>query len=133
MEWIKRQPIDIINKILYYCDIKNQINFISTCKKFNNIIYDFDLLNTSITTKISNEIIKQKKFLKIKKLCAKKNRVDQNGINGLDLIELDACNNNKIFDVSFMKKLQKLNARKNCGIDQKSINGLNWMFLSIQK
>src|SRR6202035_395605 len=125
MEWIKRQPIDIINKILYYCDIKNQINFISTCKKFNNIIYDFDLLNISMTTKISNKIIKQKKFLNIKKLCAKRNRVDQNGIIGLDLIELNACNNLKIFDVSFMKKLQKLNACRKCGIDQNGISGLN--------
>ena len=66
MEFIKKQPIDIIKKILSYCDITNQINLISTCKKFNNILYEFDLLNISYFNKINNEILKQEKFKNIK-------------------------------------------------------------------
>ena len=44
--------------------------------------------------------------------------IDQNGIEGLNLIELNVYDNGKIIDVSFMKNLQKLNRRKNCAIDQ---------------
>ena len=51
--------------------------------------------------------------------------IDQNGINGSDLIEFDVGNNNKITNVSFMKNLKKLDAYGDCGIDQNGINGLN--------
>lgn len=43
--------------------------------------------------------------------------IDQNGIQNLDLIELDAHDNDKIFNVSFMKSLQKLNIKGKCGTD----------------
>jgi len=41
------------------------------------------------------------------------------------LIELYANNNPKIKDVSFMTNLKKLYADKDCGIDQKGIQGLD--------
>ena len=63
MEFIKKQPIDIIKKILSYCNITSQINLISTCKKFNNILYDFDLLNISIFNKINNLFVESNKKL----------------------------------------------------------------------
>ena len=63
---------------------------------------------------------------KLQKLNARGNcGIDQNGINGLNLIKLDAAYNPKIIDVSFMKKLQILYAEGNCGIDQNGILGLN--------
>ena len=37
--------------------------------------------------------------------------IDQNGINNLNLIQLDARANKKINVVSFMTNLQKLNAK----------------------
>jgi hypothetical protein len=40
------------------------------------------------------------------------------GIDGLDLIELNVADNKKITNVSFMKNLKILNARSMCGIDQ---------------
>ena len=51
--------------------------------------------------------------------------IDQNGITGLNLIELDATCNDKIKNVSFMSNLKKLGASGDCGIDQKSVCGLN--------
>jgi hypothetical protein len=40
------------------------------------------------------------------------------GINGLDLISLGVSDNEKIINVSFMKKLKTLYAGGECGIDQ---------------
>ena len=51
--------------------------------------------------------------------------IDQDGINGLDLINLDAENNYKITNVSFMKSLRFLNASGICGIDQAGIKDLD--------
>jgi hypothetical protein len=56
--------------------------------------------------------------------------IDQNGINGLSLVELDAGYNNKIIDVSMMKTLKKLNANDDCGIDQNGICGLDLVELN---
>ena len=51
--------------------------------------------------------------------------INQEGIKGLNLIELNAEYNPKITDVSFMKKLRKLDAGFNCGITPEGIRGLN--------
>ncbi len=51
--------------------------------------------------------------------------IDQQGIEGLNLIELNANYNGKIKDVSFMINLKILDARDSCGIDQQGIRGLN--------
>ena len=58
--------------------------------------------------------------------------IDQNGIKGLDLIELDITDNPKITDVSFMKNLKKLIAEGPlCGINNNSIKGLNLCTLNV--
>ena len=44
--------------------------------------------------------------------------IDQNGIIGLDLVKLDARNNSKITDVSFMKNLKILHAYGNVGLTE---------------
>lgn len=41
--------------------------------------------------------------------------IDQNGIRGLNLLELNANNNEKIIDVSYMTNLRKLSASNNYG------------------
>ena len=48
----------------------------------------------------------------LKKLIASSDycKIDQQGIEGLDLIELYAHNNKKINNVSFMRNLKKLDA-----------------------
>ena len=57
--------------------------------------------------------------------------IDQNGILKLDLEELDAYDNTKIYDVSFMKNLKILNAGGNCIIGQDSISNLNLIQLNV--
>ena len=57
--------------------------------------------------------------------------IDQNGIFGLDLVELDASLNNKVTNVSFMRNLKKLYAYCSCGIDQNGINGLDLVELYV--
>ncbi len=52
-------------------------------------------------------------------------RIDQQSIQGLNLIELSAINNMKIKDISFMTSLKKLNMEGSCGIDQQGIRGLD--------
>ena len=58
--------------------------------------------------------------------------IDQNGIEKLDLIELNIEDNNKIKDVSFMKNLKILYASGNCGVDQNGIKGLDLIELDIE-
>ena len=51
------------------------------------------------------------------------NASEKCGIEGLNLIKLNVCNNSKIKDVSFMNNLKKL--VDSCRIDQIGIKGLN--------
>jgi len=94
--------------------------------------------------KLSNLILKQKKFSRIieldisgmhlvddiscltslKKLYMN-HKVGQESINKLNLIELHINDNEKIKDVSFMTNLKKLYAQCYSGIDQQGISGLN--------
>jgi hypothetical protein len=53
------------------------------------------------------------------------------GINGLDLIELNVCDNKKIISISFMKNLKVLNASYDCGINQNGIDGLELVELNV--
>ena len=50
--------------------------------------------------------------------------LNQQGIDGLDLIELDASDNEKIFSVSFMKNLEVLKIMGKCGIGRDGIGDL---------
>jgi len=96
--------------------------------------------------KLTNSVLKQKKFSKIIELDIRFNEnidgipfitnlkklniahpsiIGQKDIQGLDLIELNISHNDKIETVSFMVNLKKLSAHGTCGIDQKGIQGLN--------
>ena len=55
------------------------------------------------------------------------------GIEGLDLENLNAFDNNKITDASFMKNLKYLNASGDCRIDQKGIKGLDLVNFYVDK
>ena len=119
MEIITSQPIDILNKILNNCYVKDQIHFISSCKKLFYILFVNDL--SSIPTKnLDNNILKQQKFKNLQKLDASGScGINQNGICGLNFLKkLYAYDNLKIVNVSFMHNLEILSAGGNCGIDQ---------------
>ena len=51
--------------------------------------------------------------------------IDQDGIEGLDLYELNAWGNPKITSVYHMEKLRRLYVGWNSGIDQKEIDKLD--------
>ena len=55
--------------------------------------------------------MKSLKYLNISEDCG----IKQDGIKGLDLDRLEAEDNSKITNVSFMKKLKILNANGLCG------------------
>jgi hypothetical protein len=82
-----------LNNILNILDLKNQINYLSTCRIF--------YYNLSIE-KLSGSNLNQKIIT---------NNIFRN------VIILHVQLNEKITNVSFMKKLKFLNA-SNCGIDQ---------------
>ena len=74
----------------------------------------------------SNDIanVSHMRNLKILSICGRCSRIDQTGINGLDLIELNAADNKKIKNVSFMRNLKILDASGKCGITEIGIKGL---------
>ena len=57
--------------------------------------------------------------------------IDQNGITGLDLTELDVTGNDKITNVSFMKNLKILRACHGSGIGQNGISELDLIEIDI--
>ena len=134
---------DIFNLL----DLKSQLNLLFTCHLFKDNLSITDLCDIEVKylkvltddiiglnifkyvtkLKCNNKKITNVSFMKnLKKLYARDNcDIDQNGINGLNLVELDARDNDKIINVSFMKNLKKLNTWGNCGIDQNGIKGLD--------
>lgn len=102
-------PIEIWNKILNKLDFRFQINLTSICNYFRKNLFILDLFNIDrkYLLKLTNDILKQKIFMNVHKLkilwssdsdvsFLKKlkilhvygNKIDQKGIDGLDLIEL---------------------------------------------
>jgi len=55
--------------------------------------------------------------------------IDQDGIQRLYLIELNASNNHKIKNVYFMTSMKKLYINGMCSVDQNGINGLDLTYL----
>ena len=83
-------------------------------------------------TKEYVDMFKKRAFDKSGKL--KMSRINQLGIRGLNLFKLNACDNAKITDVSFMTNLQFLDASNKygiCGINQKGIRGLNLRYFRV--
>src|SRR5271169_6080493 len=136
-------PLDIWHVIFQHSDLLSQLRLISVCSAFNRSFFITDMYNILDIYKdrLTEQILKQKKFKRIISLhimCNINNisfltnlkklnnySINQEGINGLDLIELDADRNEKIKDVSFMTNLKKLHALGCCGIDQEGIKGCN--------
>ena len=139
---------DIFNLL----DLKSQLSLLFTCGSFKNNLSIIDLcdIDAKYLKVLTNDILRFDIFKYVTKLKANNMKItnvsfmtnlkklvvlsssgiDQNAINGLDLVELDACNIEKITNVSFMTNLKKLNAWGNCGIDQYDINGLDLVELN---
>jgi hypothetical protein len=136
------------NNILNILELEDQFNYLSTCRLFyyhlsietlsavklkqNNItnhifrnITTMDACDNKNVTDVS--FMKTLKFLDASGCCG----IDQNGIVGLNLVELRVANNNEIINVTFMKKLKILDASGRCGIDQNGINGLDLIKLYV--
>src|SRR5438309_1323301 len=97
-------PIDIWNLISGLLNFKSQLQLISYCTFLMSHLKITDLTNLSF--------MKNLKILNAGGYC----EIDQNGIDGLDLIELDVGYNLRIANVSFMKNLKKLSANGyDCG------------------
>ena len=103
-------PIEIWQVIVNFCDSLNQIRFCQISKFANSYLRVTDLYNldNKLLGKLNDEIIKKYPFV----------------------VELDACNNNKITNVSGMRSLKKLDTRGNCGINDAGIAGLQLVELN---
>ena len=112
-------PLEIWYQILNYLNLKSQINLVSTnvYLKDNLRITDLYNINKNLLAKLSDQIFGHKMFsyvtqfntcdnnkitdvsfmTNLRKLNASGNcGIDQSGINGLNLVELNASRNNKI-------------------------------------
>ena len=100
------------NEIIKYLELRSIIRLMSICCFFHNNLYIVDLyhIDNALKGKLSDDILRQHKFRNLK--------------------YLNANDNKKIKDVSWIKTLQILNASCNCGIDQKGIEGLNLIELN---
>jgi hypothetical protein len=141
-------PLDIFTHILNFCDFKIQVYLTSTNNFLRNNLKITNLYNIEkkYLRLLTDEILNQKIFNQVEALDAAYNKkitnvsmvrslkklnaegncgIDQNGINGLDLVKLKASYNKKITNVSMISSLKILHACGNCGIDQNGINGLD--------
>jgi hypothetical protein len=150
-----------MEKVDYYCHniilnilkLKDQINYLSTCRTFyyhltietltelclkqnvinNRIFRNVLSLDASYNSNIKDvSFMKNLKFLDAHGSCG----IDQKGIDGLDLIKLNIDNNDNIKNVSFMKNLKVLWASDNrfcgyCKFGQNGIHGLNLIQLHV--
>ena len=96
-------PLDILKIIFDLLDFKTKINLISICNYLRQNLYITDLYNID------------RKYLCELTIPILKYRIFKN------VISLDISYNNKIKNISFMKKLKKLSICGNNKIVQKSI------------
>ena len=123
---IDQNGINGLNLIELYALYNGKIMDVARFHRFLHSKNNETLTSICCTTNVSFMSNLQKLYAGI--YCG----IDQNGINDLNLIELNAKNNEKIKNVSFMSNLQRLNASgENCGIDQNGITGLNLFILNI--
>ena len=105
-------PLDIWKLIFNLLNFKSKIRLVSTCRYFRNNLYIIDLYNI------------EKKYLDKLTTTILKYYIFQN------VLSLKA-NNNKIKDISFMKKLKILYVQDNYGIDQNDTKKLDLIELDI--
>lgn len=123
------------------CDVTN----VSHMKKLQSLaiiggkidqkgIVGLDLIEFICSTPRITNVTWMKNLLKLN--AAFDCGINQEGISGLNLTDLDVSHNSKIFDVSFMSNLTKLmacshNKVPSCGIDQNGIRNLNLTILYV--
>ena len=113
----------------YITDLYNIDN--KYLNRLNNDILQNDIFQFVTKLKANNKIINVSFMTNLKKLDAFGNcGIGQDGIRGLNLVELNAYCNGKITDVSFMTNLKILDAWGDCGIGQDSIHGLDLVELN---
>ena len=129
---IKMDQYNILFEIFHKLDFKSQLALIFTCSTTKNNLFIIDLyhIEEKYLELLDDNFLKHDIFQQTRKLKANKKitnvsfmknlkildasircGIGQDGIMGLDLIELNASSNNKITDVSFMKNLKVLSAR----------------------
>lgn len=153
---------DIYYIIFEYSDFIDNIKICHINKDtYENLkIYDLININENIKLKLTQKVIEQKKYNKLKKLDASNNGkirnvnhlcetleelyccsnmkasgICQSGLNDLKNIRiLRASNNIKIYDASiFFNSLVELDCSKNCGINTNGVQKLKIKILNIKK
>lgn len=137
------------NEIIGWLDLKSIIRLMQTCHYFCDNLYVIDLCNIDykLKIKITDTVLKQKKFMNIKYLDASNNRyvttvnhfdklvvlnaegsecgIDQKGISKLEnLEELHLFFNFNITDINHLKKLKILDLKFGSGVKQQGISEL---------
>ena len=98
-------PIELWQEIMEQSNTIEQIQLTMVCKYFQNNLQVTDLYNCP------------EKYLKI---------LSDKELDRYPYVKkLNACNNRKITKVNHMTNLRKLDARGECGIDDKGLEGLN--------
>src|SRR5271154_5168154 len=137
--------LDIWYIIFQHCDLLSQLRLFSVCSEFYHSFFITDMysIDPFYQHKLTNSTLKQKKFSRMIELNIElndhvddisfltnlkrlipNNKINQQSIQKLNLIEL-AFYNNKIKDISFMTNLKILHIHGFCNINQQSIQGLN--------
>src|SRR5438270_10194599 len=145
---------NIWNIIFNFCDFKTQIDLLASFKFLHDKLFITDLYNIDkkYLDKLTNNILQKNIFRKITKLNVGNNPditdisqltclkilnangdcgIDQDNIQGLNLVELYVYDNIKINDVSRMNSLKILDAGDYCKINQNGIQGLNLIKLDV--
>lgn len=138
--------IDILQPVVNFSELKNQINLMQMNKHTYNDIYIYSLI---CTKKMDNNIIRQKKFCKLRTLCVTNDKVEclnhlsntlskldcsgyycgvnQDGIMNLKNLETLRCSQNeKIHSVNHLANVlsELCCCGSECGIDQNGIMNL---------
>lgn len=109
--------LDVVQIICDFCNLKTQINLIRSCKEYDNSLKINSLdCSTGIGAKITQKILQQKKFSRLRYLHVPNNKKITN-VNHLkdSLIQLD-CRDESGIDqegIKELRKLQKLNVWSN--------------------
>src|SRR5205807_10203704 len=147
MDYLNPQilPLELWSMIFDQLDFLSQIRL----RQVNQYFYSFEIYDFynipyqykfKYKFKLSDSILVHYKFIKfldanynpkitninhmtnLKKLCAKGScGINDNGIQNLNLIELNAHDNSKITNVNHMTNLKKLWANLDCGINDDGI------------
>src|SRR5690606_30605214 len=137
---------DLLQIIVDFSKIKESLFICRLNKKTYKKIKIHYLNEDKFSQKITNKILKQKKYSHLISLNLSNNSqilnvnhmknlkildagedcgIDDEGISKLNLIELDASYNEEITNVNHMTNLKILDAGENCGIDDEGISKLN--------